>query len=102
VTVRCDVAKRDEASDDEREQQWACIEVEDTGVGIAARDIERVFDAFVQVDDGYTRAHGGTGLGLTISRGLARKMGGDLTVSSVPGKGSRFSLWLPVAQFVHS
>jgi signal transduction histidine kinase len=98
VTVRCDVARRDDASED----QWACIEVEDTGVGIAPRDLERVFEAFVQVDDGYTRAHGGTGLGLTISRGLARKMGGDLTVSSVPGKGSTFSLWLPVAQFVHS
>jgi signal transduction histidine kinase len=102
VAVRCDVAKRDDTSDDEREHQWACIEVEDTGVGIAAHDIDRVFDAFVQVDDGYTRAHGGTGLGLTISRGLARKMGGDITVASVPGKGSRFTLWLPVAQFVHS
>lgn len=102
VMVRCGVAKRDDSSPDDRDQSWACIEVEDTGVGIAEADLDRVFDAFVQVDDGYTRAHGGTGLGLTISRGLAKKMGGDLTVVSVPGKGSRFSLWLPVAQFVHS
>lgn len=102
VTVRCGLSKRDDLSADERDHSWACIEVEDTGVGISAGDLERVFDPFVQVDDGYTRAHGGTGLGLTISRGLAKKMGGDITVASTPGKGSRFSLWLPVAQFVHS
>jgi signal transduction histidine kinase len=102
VTVRCGISKRDDADDQEREHSWACIEVEDTGVGIAPDDLARVFDAFVQVDDGYTRAHGGTGLGLTISRGLAKKMGGDITVASVPGQGSRFTLWLPVAQFVHS
>jgi signal transduction histidine kinase len=98
VSVRCGTEKRAEAS----EQDWACIVVEDTGVGIAADDLERVFDAFVQVDAGYTRAHGGTGLGLTISRGLAQMMGGDITVESAVGHGSRFSLWLPVVQFVHS
>jgi signal transduction histidine kinase len=51
----------------------------------------------VQGDGGYTRAHSGTGLGLTISRRLARLMAGDLTVESVQGEGSRFTLWLPAA-----
>jgi signal transduction histidine kinase len=54
----------------------------------------------VQGEGGYTRAHAGTGLGLTISRRLARLMGGDLTVESVQGEGSRFTLWLPAAEMV--
>jgi signal transduction histidine kinase len=102
VSVRCGTDKRGDTDEELRDQDWARIVVEDTGVGIAENDLERVFDAFVQVDDGYTRAHGGTGLGLTISRGLAQVMGGDITVESTFGKGSRFSLWLPVVQFVHS
>jgi signal transduction histidine kinase len=69
--------------------------VQDTGVGIAPSDIERIFQPFVQVDGGYTRSHGGTGLGLTISRNLAQMMGGDITVESVLGEGSRFTVWLP-------
>ena len=73
---------------------WTCLVVEDTGVGIAPPMQEQIFQPFVQGDGGYTRAHSGTGLGLTISRRLARLMGGDLTVTSAPGKGSRFVLWL--------
>ncbi|MFI5229788.1 MAG: ATP-binding protein [Gemmatimonadales bacterium] len=74
---------------------WTWITVADTGVGIAGDDLDRIFQPFVQVDQGYTRAHGGTGLGLTISRNLAQMMGGEISVDSAVGHGSRFSLWLP-------
>jgi signal transduction histidine kinase len=77
---------------------WACIVVQDSGIGIAKSDLERIFQPFVQVENGYTRAHGGTGLGLTISRTLAHMMGGELAVESVVGEGSRFTLWLPTPQ----
>jgi two-component system, NarL family, sensor histidine kinase BarA len=74
---------------------WASIVVTDTGVGIGPDDLERIFQPFVQVDSGYTRAQGGTGLGLTISRNLAQMMGGDITVESELGRGSQFTIWLP-------
>jgi signal transduction histidine kinase len=73
---------------------WIAIEVEDSGVGIPAEHLERIFEPFVQVDDTRTRQAGGTGLGLTISRQLARMMGGDVTVRSRPGEGSCLTLWL--------
>jgi signal transduction histidine kinase len=73
---------------------WVRVDVEDSGVGIAAEHLERIFEPFVQVDDARTRAAGGTGLGLTISRRLTRMMEGDLTVESRPGSGSCFTLWL--------
>jgi signal transduction histidine kinase len=69
--------------------------VADTGRGIAPDHLERVFQPFVQVDATLTRTQEGTGLGLAISRDLARGMGGDLTVESVPGAGSTFTLVLP-------
>jgi PAS domain S-box-containing protein len=71
--------------------------VEDTGVGIASDQLDRIFEPFVQVDARFTRAHEGVGLGLAISRDLARGMGGDLSASSVPGRGARFTLSLPRA-----
>ncbi|HET7230821.1 MAG TPA: ATP-binding protein [Longimicrobium sp.] len=77
---------------------WIRIEVSDTGIGIAQEDRERIFHPFVQVDDSHTRAQGGTGLGLTISRTFARLMHGDLTVAERPGGGSVFTLWLPAAE----
>jgi signal transduction histidine kinase len=69
--------------------------VRDTGIGIAQRDIERLFKPFAQLDTGLTRRHGGTGLGLYISRGLAELLGGRIEVDSEQGKGSTFTLVLP-------
>ena len=73
------------------------IRVRDTGVGIAPEKLASVFEPFVQADQRLTRPQEGIGLGLAISRDLARGMGGDLTAESTPGLGSTFTLILPVA-----
>ena len=70
-----------------------CIDVQDTGIGIPADKVDSVFEPFVQAEASTTRRFGGTGLGLTISRGFARAMGGDITISSEYGKGTIFSVW---------
>jgi len=74
------------------------LQVSDTGIGIAPEDRERIFDEFEQVNAGprSDSARRGTGLGLAISRRLARLMGGDLTVAGEPGRGSTFTIWLPL------
>jgi PAS domain S-box-containing protein len=70
--------------------------VRDTGSGIAAVDMERMFDPFVQADSGHSRRHGGAGLGLAISRSLAGLMGGKLMATSEVGQGSEFVVRLPL------
>jgi signal transduction histidine kinase len=84
VTVSCDV-----------EGDVVKIVVTDTGVGIAADKLEIIFDPFVQAESSLTRSRQGAGLGLAISRNLARGMGGEIRVASVIGAGSTFTLVLP-------
>lgn len=76
--------------DEERLTFW----VEDTGIGVAPRDHDAVFQEFRQVDGSATRRHGGTGLGLAISRRLVRLMGGELALRSDLGQGATFTFWI--------
>ncbi|MEW5881946.1 MAG: response regulator, partial [Pseudomonadota bacterium] len=71
------------------------VSVQDTGVGIAPADLARLFEPFVQVDASLRRRHEGTGLGLALVRRLVELCGGGLAVESAPGRGSRFTVWLP-------
>ncbi len=80
----------------EAENGFACFRVRDTGPGIPEEHLSRVFEPFVQVDFSSTRQHGGTGLGLAVSRELARLLGGDISIRSRPGEGSTFNLELPL------
>jgi two-component system sensor histidine kinase SenX3 len=73
-----------------------CISVRDHGVGIPARDLERIFERFYRVDRARSRETGGTGLGLSIVRHVAQVHGGDVTVESIEGEGSTFRLRVPL------
>jgi signal transduction histidine kinase len=77
-------------------EQEVRLRVVDSGCGIPPDQLEDVFEPFVQAVSG-AAAHEGVGLGLAISRDLARRMGGDIEVESAPGRGSAFTLRLPRA-----
>ena len=94
IRVRADLASHPRLPDPGR---CVRVHVEDTGIGIPPDQLGAIFEPFIQGSAGLTRSSGGAGLGLAISQRLARKMGGDLTVRSTVGEGSRFTLWLPVA-----
>jgi len=74
------------------------IEVCDTGIGIPPEKLDLIFESFRQADAGTTRQFGGTGLGLAICRNIARAMDGDVTVASVPGEGSTFTVTVPLVR----
>jgi signal transduction histidine kinase len=73
------------------------LSISDTGLGIAPEKLEAIFEPFLQLQEGLADREGGVGLGLSISRDLARAMNGDLTVESTEGRGARFTLSLPLA-----
>lgn len=77
-------------------EQYVEFSVRDTGVGIPADQLERIFDRFTQVDSSLTRRHGGTGLGLALTRQIVEKMGGSIWAESVVGSGSTFHFTVPL------
>ncbi len=87
ITVRGDVV-----------EGWAQFSVSDSGIGIPAQDIERVFDRFYRVDDAAVRRAGGTGLGLSICQGMIQMHGGRIWVESTIGEGSTFRFTLPIVR----
>lgn len=90
-TITLEVA-RDQAEG----KEWMHFRVKDTGIGMTQEQLARLFQAFSQADASTTRKYGGTGLGLAISRHFCLMMGGDITVTSEPGKGTTFAIRLPV------
>ena len=93
-TERGSVTMRTRIEGESGDQLVLCFAVQDTGIGLNAEQQARVFQAFEQAQGSTTRKYGGTGLGLAISRSLARLMGGDVGVTSMPGEGSTF--WFSV------
>jgi len=88
IDIRCKATHKDK-------QIIFTVDVEDTGIGIPSDKIDTIFEKFTQGDTSTTRKYGGTGLGLTITRELVELMGGQITVSSIQGRGSVFSFFVP-------
>ena len=80
----------------DNERDWILIDVKDNGIGMTPEQMGKLFQPFQQADSSTTRIYGGTGLGLTISRNFCRMMGGELTVASVHGSGTTFTVRLPM------
>jgi len=80
---------------EDKGKHFVCFDIEDTGIGIPADRQQAIFDSFTQADGSTTRKYGGTGLGLSVTKKLAILLGGELTLTSEPGKGSVFSLIIP-------
>ena len=78
-----------------REDKDLIVQVEDTGIGIAAADLERIFDEFYQVDGSYSRNYEGTGLGLSLARRMVEIQGGTISAESIEGLGSTFTVRFP-------
>ena len=99
VRVACSLSKPPAGAELNHNSAYVAIRVSDTGIGIDNEKIGRLFQPFTQLEaengNPYTRQKSGAGLGLSISRHLARMMGGDITVESSPRHGSAFTLWLP-------
>ncbi|MFF4818582.1 HAMP domain-containing protein [Kitasatospora sp. NPDC001309] len=98
VELRIERAEGADVPPELRRTTAVAFHVEDTGIGIDTAHLETIFGAFQQEDGTTSRRFGGTGLGLSISRELARLLGGSLDVTSTPGRGSRFTLYLPVTE----